>query len=226
MLKKIIGIYSIIYGAIMMWGSYADKSATSDFSVAPLMVVTGIFLVIFDNVYKKSYVEGFVTRNAQRIVMIILIIIWITLFIITAIGIVALSAAGVFTTLGAYLLSYGSIIITLIPGFALMRLFDKYSKPYKVCRNYFLTNEQEISYYLSNKKAFKDYSKNEFVLASDVALFFPKLFCLIPFKKIKSVENKRSLDGKAVVFTLKNGKKFKVYTKQYDDIMAAIQANQ
>lgn len=225
MLKRIIGAFSIIYGAIMMWGGYMDKNQSSDISIAPLMIVTGIFLVVFDNVHKKSYIDGFITRNAQRVVMILLMIIWITLFAITLLGFLALALAGDFAFSAEYIIACVSVVVALVPGFTIMWLFKKYSKPYKVCKNSFLTTDGEIAHYLSNKKAFTVYSKNKFVIASDKALFFPELFCLVPFKQIKSVTNKSTISGKAVEFVLKNGEKFKVYTKQYDDIMKAINAN-
>ena len=220
-MKKIGGIISIIIAVMLTYTCITTENITGYFSV-PLMAVTGVFLLVFDNVYNKNYVDGFKSRNTQRTIIIILTVIWIIYFISLMLGFFAMIDRGAYRLVpGGFAILSLSLIIPIIPGFIIFRLIDKYSNPYNICKTYYLNTDEAINYYLSGKQ-FTPYSDNAFVVATNEAIFFPELFCLIPIDQIKTVENKKSIDGSKVQINLANGKKIVIYTKQYEDIMKAI----
>ena len=221
MAKKIIGILSIIFSIIIVWNGIKTENITVYFT-GPLMLITGIFLIVYDLIYKKSFFEGFRANGTQHVILNVLVVVWIILFVIILIGLFNLMRMGAFSSLGIYWLSFLGILIPMIPCLAVFRIFDLNSKPYSMCKKYFLTNDEIAKQYLGNDSEFVKYSQNDFVFASGNGLLFRKSFCFIPFDRIVSIDSKSTIDGATVIFTFNNGKKLKMLTKQYDDIVAAM----
>lgn len=175
----------------------------------------GIILLMFDNAYKKNYVDGFKMRKSQSVPIIVLCIIYCILFEMMCF------TSAVYPAFVVGILFF----IYIIPVAIYIFIFSMYIMPLNASKKYFLNNDALIQEYLGNPSAFKSYSPDNAVLASDNALFFPKHFCLIPFNQIKSVEYKTMLAEPLVYFHLFNGKKFSITTTKYDNIMAALNAN-
>lgn len=82
-------------------------------------------------------------------------------------------------------------------------------------------SDKTIQKYFSDENSFRSYSPNNFVLANESALLFPKIFCLIPIEQIKEVQ--ASVFGTR--FHFYNGKKITLVTTQHDNIVKAINEN-
>jgi len=96
--------------------------------------------------------------------------------------------------------------------------------PYWKSKKLFLNSGEALNRYLSLNESFTAY--HETVLASDKALYFPKLFCVVPFDQIQSIKLSKQLWEQDVYFNLINGQKFYIVSKQYDNILKAINEHQ
>ena len=99
-------------------------------------------------------------------------------------------------------------------------MFDRYAKAYRACRKRFGINDVMIREYLGDLEKI-DESK-DFVIIKNSVLFFPKAFCIIPIKQIRTVNSSMDLAGRKAKFILVNEKKISVYTKQYEDVVTTI----
>ena len=80
--------------------------------------------------------------------------------------------------------------------------------------------------YLSVNETFYTWSDDNFVLSSYKVLYFPALFCVIPFNQIASVKPYKQLGEKGVYINLVNGKKICIATKHVERIQDAVNAIQ
>jgi hypothetical protein len=95
--------------------------------------------------------------------------------------------------------------------------------PYQASKKYFLKNEAAINEYISENETFVSCTPDNFVMASDKALFFPGLSCVVPFEQIASVQLVKQLWEQDVYFYLQNGKKFYVMTKHFETIKKLVE---
>lgn len=234
MVRKILGGFLFVIAALILIGSIASGSFMSDrgsaaatygtFIGTMLPIITnalaGIFLMRFDDVYKKTYIEGFKARRKQCSKFVLFIVTYAMFMFFASIGV---GASGT----DNYLLSF---VISALPYFAPMMIFGMmlgiYAMPYWACKKNFKLDDSMLNEYLSVNETFYSYSEDNSVIASNKVLFFTKTFCTIPFAQIDSVEFKNIGVEQDVVFKLKNGKKIEIVAgkKKYDNITSAITA--
>lgn len=233
MFKKVLGgaffagALFLLIGAISngsLSRDHGSSAATFGFFVgtlAPVIIyaLSGLFLFTFDNTTTLNYIEGFKKRSKQSSSIVAFIAAYGVLLLFAAIG---AGAAG--TSLGVlgYLLVFLPYLIPLLVFVVLMQM---YAQPHWTSKNYFLHSDEALNYYLSNYETFYAYSSDGYVFASNKALFFPKLFCVIPFDQIASIKLTKQLWEQDVYFHLANGKKFYIVTGHYDRIMDALNAH-
>lgn len=235
MIKKVLGGLFFICALLILIGSIANGTLFSDQGSAaatygksigtliPIIVyvLSGIFLITLDNPTKLNYIEGFKKRSKQSSKFIIFIVVYVLFILISTIGVVASNAEN-------YVLAY---IITVTPYIIPMCIFVYYYQMYALAHNaskkYFINSDGDLNEYLSTNETFYAWSEDYFVLASNKALFFPKLFCVIPFNQISSIKYHKELWEQGIYFNLSNGKKIYIATKHFDRIQEAINtANQ
>ena len=232
MVKKIIGGLFVLVAILILVGSIANGSFMNDRGSAAatygaflgtlisivFFTLSGIFLFFFDRIYNLSYLDGFKARKKQCIKIILFVISFAVLGFFAGIGSGSSGSDN----------SWISLILYLLPFFVPMMVFalmiSLYVIPYFACKKHFKLDEALLNEYLSNKEAFRPYTENASVLASDAVLFFPKNFCIIPFEQIASIKFYNSLE-QDVIFSLKNGKKIEIVAgkKVYDAIATAIE---
>ena len=234
MIRKILGILLWIMAALILLGSIANGSFMSDRGSAaatygafvgtmlPIVanVLAGIFLVRFDSVYKKTYVEGFKTRKKQCSKIVTFIAVYAVFMFFAGIGAGASGADN-------YLLAF---VVSALPYFVPVMIFAMmlgiYATPFWACQKNFNLDDAMLNEYLSVNETFYSYSEDNTVIASNKVLFFPKTFCTMPFCQIASTKFKNLGVEQDVVFNLTNGKKIEIVAgkKQYDNIVSAIAA--
>ena len=228
MIRKIYGVlllvfaafltYSVVYTALLMNDVGYDNPGYLLGMGLPVVayLFSGIFLIRFDSVYKKSYVEGFKARRKQCT----LIVVYIVVFFVFAF----LGGKSMFDSIFNLILW---AVLYFVPGmfFAIMLAF--YAVPYWNCNKKFSYIENALNTYLTPEEAFKSYSEDNFVLANSKVLFLPKIFCVIPLDQIASVKFVNIIVEKDVYFHLTNGKKIEIVAdqKKYESIKAAFEAN-
>ena len=105
--------------------------------------------------------------------------------------------------------------------------YQMYALAHNASKKYFISSDGDLNEYLSTNETFYAWSEDYFVLASNKALYFPKLFCVIPFNQISSIKYHKELWEQGIYFNLSNGKKIYIATKHFDRIQEAINtANQ
>ncbi len=233
MVKKIIGILFIIIAILSLIGSIANGSLFEDRgstaatyggftgTIIPiiLFVVSGIFLIVFDSASKSAPAKGFNKRKAQCSGIIVLLVLW------SLLAIPVIFAAGInLGTLGNFLSFLMTIIPYLFPVLTFVYMLEVYALPYLACRKHFYSDSTGYEQCL-NAGTLVSYSADKKILANNKALIFPELFCAVPFDSIANVKLKKVLWEQDVYFNLTNGKKFYIISKNYNEIMAAINAN-
>lgn len=234
MVRKILGGLHFVAAALTLIGSIANGSFMSDRGPAaatygafvgtmlPIIVyvLTGIFLMKFDGVYKKTYIEGFRNRKKQCSKILVFIVIYFVFMFFAAIG------AGTSGT-DNFLLTF---VVSVLPYFVPMMIFAMmlgfYATPYWACRKNFDLDDAMLNEYFSVDEIFHTYSEDNSIIASKKVLFFPKTFCTIPFKQIASTQFQNLGVEHDVIFNLTNGKKIVLVAgkKQYENIVSAIAA--
>ena len=176
----------------------------------------GIFLITFDNAEKKDYIQGFKKRRGQTIVSFILLAIN-TYFLTSSVSNNVSSSNPIVTAF--VLLAY------FVPLLYSILLVSVYAVPYWSCRKTIRKHKDALNEYLADKDAFHAITDDNAVLASDKALFFPKIFCVIPFDQIASVKLVNMFGEPDVYFMLTDGKKCIIITKHFESIKKAIDDN-
>ena len=225
-LLALIGAVGNLFSADSI-GSPAAKAGSfigTLFTVA-LYAFSGIFLFTFDSVYKLNAVAGFKLRSRlQRPILIISLCVYgiLSLFSSFSAGIIIGSA----DNLAVGLIS-GIVVICpyMLPVFLFIIMVLMYSTPHAKSKKYFIKNEEQLNYYLSDVSVYAPVTADNFVMASRKALYFPKQFCVIPFDQIESVKLVKQLWEQDVFFYLTNGKKFYIMTKHFNAINEAVEAH-
>lgn len=232
MAKKVLGglffagALLILIGAIANGSLFSDQgSAAATYgyflgTILPVVVyvLSGIFLFNFDKPEKLNYIDGFKKRGKQSSKFIPFIVAYGAFILISAIGV---GASGT----DNYLLSYVIAILPyIIPLFVFSSFYQMYALTHNASKKYFIDSDIALNEYLSTNETFYAWSDDNFVLASNKVLYFPKLFCVIPFSQISSIKFHKELWEQGVYINLSNGKKIYVVTKHFDRIQEAINA--
>lgn len=235
MIRKILGGLLWAVAALILIGSIANGSFMSDrgsaaatygaFVGTMLPIITnifaGLFLMTFDNVYKKSYVEGFKARKKQCSKIVLFLAIYAMFMFFAGIGAGASGADNFILAL----------IVAVLPYFVPMMIFafmlSYFAIPYWNCNKNFKFNEGVLNEYLSVNESFKSYAEDNSVLANNKVLFLPKTFCIFPLEQIASTKFTNIIVEQDVFINLTNGKKIEIVAgkKKYDSIVVAIEAN-
>lgn len=235
MIRKILGGLLFLVAALGLIGSIANGSFMSDRGSAaatygtfvgtmlPIItnVLAGIFLMSFDGVYKKAYIEGYKARKKQCSKIVLFIIVYAVFMFFACIGVGASETDN-------YLLAF---VVSVLPYFVSLMIFAMmlgiYAMPYWGCQKNFKLDDSMLNEYLSVNETFCSYSEDNSIIASNKVLFFTKTFCTMPFAQIDSVEFKNIGVEQDVVFKLTNGKKIEIIAgkKKYDNITSAIAAH-
>lgn len=192
-----------------------------------IYVLCGIFLLTFDNPTKINYIDGFKKRSKQSSVIIAFFVICAVLY-----G-VLFFFSGFWSNSNTGHDDFVSLIIVnvvfnpfLFPFFVFTFLLSKYVVPHAASKKYFMNSDAALNEYLSVNETFYTWSEDNFVLASNKVLYFPQLFCVIPFNQISSTKFYKELWEKGIYINLVNGKKIYIATKHFERIQQAINANQ
>ncbi len=236
MAKKLLGILLILeavlilYGLIskgMLFADYGTAAATYGNFVGNLIpivvnVLAGIYLCLFDNVYKMNYRDGFVTRQKQCTQMLAFTLIYVVLLFCVDMGQGMIRVGNRFLTYIVGALPY------LIPVAIFAGMSAMYASCYYACKKHCKLKRKVVKELLAEDVDFASYGRSKLVLASEQALFLPKLFCLIPFEQIDSVSFKSSFVENNVFIHLINGKKIEIVAGKntYKNILAAVNEHQ
>ena len=233
MLRKILGILFLVAAALVLIGSIATGSLLGDRGSAAatygaftgtmlavvLYVLAGVFLLRFDSVYQKSHVEGYKIRARQCTFILLFVFAFLILMLM----------AGIVTGLSApenFLLSY---LLAALPYFVPLVVFAMFTAvyviPFQNCRKRIPMDDAALQAHFTDANAFTALTDDGSVLASNGALFFPRIFCLVPFAQISSVKFYNAIE-QDVIFTLTSGKKLELVSskKQFEAVQAAIEA--
>ena len=124
-----------------------------------------------------------------------------------------------------YILSYIIAIVPyVIPLCIFVSFYQMYALTHNTSKRYFINSDSALNEYLSTNETFYAWSEDNFVLASNNVLYFPELFCVIPFNQITSLKLYKQLGEQGVYINLINGKKIYIATKHFDRIQEAVNA--
>lgn len=233
MFRKILGILFLVAAALVLIGSIATGSLMSDRGSAAatygaftgtmlavvLYVLAGVFLLRFDGVYQKSRMEGYRIRARQCTFILLFVFAFLILMLM----------AGIVTGLAAlenFILSY---LLAALPHFVPLVIFAMFTGvyviPFQNCRKRIPMDDTALQAHFADVNAFAPLTDDGSVLASNEALFFPQIFCLVPFAQISSVKFYNVIE-QDVIFTLTSGKKLVLVSskKQFEAVQAAIEA--
>ncbi len=242
MSKKVLG-YLFFAGAILLLiGTIANGTLFSDQgstaatygnffgTLIPIIVyvLSGIFLITFDTPTKLNYIDGFKKRSKQCSKIVLFISIYVIFLLFSVIGVITSNNYN--TALHNIILtSILRYIITTLPFILPLVIFVSYFQIYALTHNaskkFFINSDNELHEYLSTNEVFYAWSDDYFVLASNKVLYFPQLFCAIPFNHISSIEIYKQPLEQGVYINLSNGKKIYILTKHFDRIQEAINVN-
>lgn len=235
MFKKVLSALFFLGAILMLIGAIANGTLFTDRGSAAatygfflglmipiiLYVLSGIFLFTFDSATKLNYIDGFKKRSKQCSKLLFFIAAYVILIFFASMGIDKFYDDNI-------VFIFIVIIVENLPYFIPMTIFLimllMYALPHWTSKKYFLGNEAVLDEYLSVNETFYTFSDDNYVLASKKALFFPELFCVVPFSEISSISLTKQLWEQDVYFHLTNGKKFYIVTKHYDHIMEAMNA--
>jgi uncharacterized membrane protein HdeD (DUF308 family) len=230
--KKILGILFFVGALLILVGSIANGSLFSDQgsaaatygnflgTIIPIIiyVLCGIFLLTFDNPTKLNYIDGFKKRSKQSSKFIPLMIAYGVLMLFSAMGVGASDTDN-------YILSYLIAIVPyVIPLCIFVSFYQIYALTHNASKKYFVNSDSALNEYLSTNETFYAWSDDNFVLASNKVLYFPQLFCVIPFNQISSIKFYKELWEQGTYINLTNGKKIYIATKHFDRIQEAVNA--
>ncbi len=232
MAKKVLGslffagALLILIGAIANGTLFSDRgSAAATYgnflgTILPIVVyvLSGIFLLTFDKSTKLNYIDGFKMRSKQSSKFIPFIVAYGLFILFSAIGV---GASGTDNYILSYIIAIAPYIVPLV---IFVSFYQMYALTHNASKKYFINSDIALNEYLSTNETFYAWSDDNFVLASDKALYFPQLFCVIPFSQITSIKLYKQFGEQGVYINLSNGKKIYVATKHFDRIQEAIYA--
>ena len=234
MVRKILSVLLWIESALIVIGSIANGSLLGDAgataatlgtmvgTLLPVVVniLGGVFLWRFDRVCRQIYIDGFNARKSQCVRILLFVVFYGAAMFLAGIG---AGASGADNYTVAFLLS---ALPYLVPLLIFAGMLGVYAVPYWACIKQFRLDAAALNEYISANELFYTYSEDNSVIASNKVLFFPRIFCIIPFAYIASTQFYNALE-QDVIFTLTNGKKVSILAnkKQYDSVVAAIEAN-
>lgn len=233
-MRKVFGVILCVIGAMALFGAvlnsawyigYGDGAALFGYITGQLLALAGffgggIFCCLFDRIYKRDYVTGFRMRKKQNV--------WIiTFFMYFGIIAVICFLAGMnkvvaFSYWEAFLLSVLATLVYWIPWIGFVALLTSYTVSFYSCRKNSGYTDGMLEHILANPYQFHPICTDQSVLASETVLFFPKLFCVIPFERIESVKNVNVIISKSIIIKFTNGKRVEIDSKHYDAIVAAV----
>jgi hypothetical protein len=235
--KKLLGLLLVIMAIFALIGFYLNGAFDKPTSANPfayaayygylkgvlaaiaLLLFSGIFLLSFDRATKLDYLAGFKKRGRQCFFLIFFSMVYGLVVASLAFSIGASLAENGFENAAV---SFLPILPYLVPFIGYVAIALKYVKPYRQSKRYFLRKKDARIHYLSDAESYTAVAGRGAVMTSNEALFFPKLFCLIPYDAIASVECKRTLWEQDIYFHLKNGKKFYIVSRHYKQVSAAV----
>ena len=222
-----VGAFLMLIGAIVSGTLFSDQGSVAatygNFlgTIIPIVVyvLSGLFLLTFDNPTKLNYIDGFKKRTKQSSKFILFIIAYGILMLFSFIGVVASGT-------DSYLLSYlVAVIFYVIPLCVFVSFYQMYALTHNASKKYFINSESAMNEYLSVNETFYAWTEDNSVLASNKILYFPKLFCAVPFNQIASLKHHRQLVEQGVYINLVNGENIYVVTKHFERIQEAVNAN-
>lgn len=222
--RKILSILFFVVAALLVIGAVANGTLMSNFLanllVTVLYALAGLFLLRFDDVYQKSRVEGYKLRARQCTFILAFVVAFLILMLLAAIG---AGASGGDNFLVGFLLAALPFYVPMVIFLGFMAI---YVIPYKNCRKCIPMDEEQLNAHFAGRGAFTALTDDGSVLASNEALFFPRLFCLVPFGQIASVKLYNFIE-QDVIFTLTNGRKLVLVSSkaQFEAIQAAVGAH-
>ena len=232
MVKKVLGGLFFVGALLILIGAIANGTLFSDQGSAAatygnflgtilpvvVFVLSGIFLFTFDKPTKLNYIEGFKKRSKQSSKFVPFMIAYGIFMLFSAIG---ASASGT----DNYALSYiVAVVPYVIPLCIFVSFYQMYALTHNASKKYFMNSDSALNEYLSANETFYGWSEDNFVLASNKVLYFPGLFCAVPFNQISSVKFHKELWEQGVYINLSNGKKIYIATKHFERIQEAINA--
>ena len=222
--RKILSILFFVVAALLVIGAVANGTLMSNFLanllVTVLYALAGLFLLRFDDVYQKSRVEGYKLRARQCTFILAFVVAFLILMLLAAIG---AGASGRGNFLVGFLLAALPFYVPMVIFLGFMAI---YVIPYQNCRKCIPMDEEQLNAHFAGRGAFTALTDDGSVLASNEALFFPRLFCLVPFGQIASVKLYNFIE-QDVIFTLTNGRKLVLVSSkaQFEAIQAAVGAH-
>ena len=229
----IVALLSAI-GAVgnLMSNDFSNIAEASGFFIGSMIpvvlyVLSGILLFNFDNVEKMDFIRGVKARQKQNVRIIVYMVIFALLFffVVFSSTITVLNAI----TSGSDDVNIVNVVINaliallpyLIPTIIFAIMFGMYTQCINQCKMQFGYSDEMLKEYLGDESAFRPISTDGTILASDKAIFYKKLFCIIPFDQIKSIEKINIVIEQDVYFHLNNGKKIEIASKQYECVKEA-----
>lgn len=232
MIKKLLGILFFVVALLILIGSIANDTLFNDLGSAAatfgnflgklipivLYIFSGIFLFAFDNPIKMNYIDGFKKRSKQVNAILPLLLAYFVLFLISCYG---LGLSGV----DNYVLGFITVLLPyLVPIIVFAIMLPMYALTHNTSKKYFANSDAALNQYLSANETFYAWSEDHSVLASQTVLYFPQLFCVIPFNQIASTKLYKQLGEQGIYINLSNGKKIYVATKHSERVEEAINA--
>lgn len=230
MVKKVLGGLFFAAALLVLIGAVANGTLFSDQGTAAqtygrfvgtllpviIYVLSGIFLLAFDGPTKINYIDGFKKRSKQASECILFMVAYGVLVLFAAIGAGSSGADMLGCIIG--------ILPYMVPVGIFFYLYQMYALTHNASKKYFVNSEAALQEYLSANETFYAWSNDNFVLASNKVLYFPQLFCVVPFQQISSLTFYKGFDEQGVYIHLANGKKIYIKTKHYDRIAEAVNA--
>ena len=234
MIKKVLGGLFFAGALFMLIGAIANGTLFSDQgsaaatygyflgTILPVVVYvwSGFFLLTFDKATKLNYIDGFKKRSKQTAQFSVFVIIYSACVLLAGVG------AGTSVSDNFIVAGLVAIVPYAIPMFVFIYLHQMYALTHQASKKYFVNSDSALNEYLSANETFYAWSEDHFVFASNKVLFFPQLFCVIPFHQISSLQAYKQLGEQGVYIHLVNGKKIYIATKHFERIQAAVNANQ
>lgn len=220
MINKIIGSLFLFFAILLSVVSILNNNLIGAVIPVLLYVLSAFFFFGFDRVYNKSFIDGFSSRKNQCYFIIFFLIVYAILMMFT----------GFSTGVKSSGLDFSSVLISALinclPFFVPMMVFAVMLATYVIsffaCKKNFKLDADKLSKYISSEESFEPCIEDKTVLVSKKIIFFPKIFCIVPFECIDSVKFYNSIE-KDIIFTLNNGKKVEIVAnkKKFEAVDAA-----
>ena len=228
MLKKLLGIFLFLLSVLMVVGGIVNETIFRNFGsmigvLLPVLVnlCAGVFLFVFGRIDRKSFIDGFHGRKTQCKLILLFTVLYGVLTIMSCIG------GGLSMSYDdSFILTYVTAIFPFfIPLMIFTVLLGLYAIPYWSCKKRCNLDSAAIEEYLSPSELYFSYSEDNAVVANSLVVFFPKLFCPIPFDMIEQIKFYKGLE-QDIIFVLTTGKKLTIPAnkKQYNCLVSIMNA--